>query len=646
MLLSTRWGARDMSAEFNAPGLEACNLDNQALNALAFPPAEAVESSRQEMFDVASAAGFQVSMVAPVAAPESFALDLASADHTAKVPEGIGRQPVEGRFRRLSAAVLAFALVTGGALAESVVAAGPASANTITDSNLGYPWPNEPCEYKNSAGQYVHNPSGNLSCGSPATNPPNASGNWGNWGEVVNGAFQQYRDGYEYDNCTDFVQWKVDSEGGYVPLGLGDGGSWYANAPSADKKSSPEPGYVAVAPGEDHVAWVQSVSGNNITVQEYNADEEGDGDTQTGTPASMGFTEYLDFGGLPSGGGGSTPPPAPPQSPNAIDVQKVYEPDGTNQVYSTTSSDVYESWWNSTTNGPVTTHIIGIAQNNIVGSSEVDAPNGDQELYTATSTGIWETWWNATQPPTSSEIVQNLSGVEQIYATTENDSGTTSFELYVREKTGIFQYWFNSGSNGVQSDELYAVSNPIDMVYSNNPTTGAEEIFTATPGNVEETTWTPGGTITDTSVIGISQNNITAISKTNDGSKDEILDTATSVGDWESEWGGTVGAQTNEYMVNNFSGAVAVSRIVDTNGTNELYLANGSEVQRYWWNATTSGGGTAITVSQNDISAIAVDDNAGTEHLYTAAGPVVWETWSNSTGGDTDAIVNISQQQG
>src|SRR6185312_653313 len=149
-----------------------------------------------------------------------------------------------------------------------------------------------PCEFA---------PSGGASCANP--NDPTDLYDWGI--KDPNGVFHAYRNGYEYRNCTDYVQWKIGQEGGTVPAGLGNGGQWYVNSPASSRSITPKAGAAAVKPGTvGHVAYVESVNsvdpsnpGNdNITISEYNEDGHGDGDTRTGRAGDMGFREYVDFG--------------------------------------------------------------------------------------------------------------------------------------------------------------------------------------------------------------------------------------------------------------------------------------------------------------------------------------------------------------
>ena len=117
--------------------------------------------------------------------------------------------------------------------------------------------------------------------------------------------------GYYLRNCTSFVAWKLTSQGvsACAVEGLGNGGDWYNNAPSSERSLSPKAGDAAVQLGtsshpDGHVAYVDSVSGSNITVEEYNYAGDGTWDTRTGTPSALGFSEYVNFG-LNIGGSGT-----------------------------------------------------------------------------------------------------------------------------------------------------------------------------------------------------------------------------------------------------------------------------------------------------------------------------------------------------
>lgn len=203
------------------------------------------------------------------------------------VQEQMKRDRLRRFLRGVGSAALAVTLVTSAAVVESVSTASPAAADT-----LSYPWSDAPCEWGSAGGDTCTNPS-----------PPYDSYDWGEYDS--NNVFHPYRNGYEYRNCTDYVQWKEATKGVAVPSGWGNGGQWYDSAPAGERSSTPKAWDAAVVPGNPgHVAFVESVnSDGTITVSEYNHDTHGDGDTRTGNAASMGFTEFVDFGKHPSSGG-------------------------------------------------------------------------------------------------------------------------------------------------------------------------------------------------------------------------------------------------------------------------------------------------------------------------------------------------------
>jgi surface antigen len=109
--------------------------------------------------------------------------------------------------------------------------------------------------------------------------------------------------GYGYRTDTDFVAWWLQTLG--VPdsrtRDLHNGGEWatYAALRSGIAvRDTPVRYGVAVQVGNPgHVAFIDDVlSDGRITVREYNAGGTGAGGTWTGSPASRGFTKFLDFG--------------------------------------------------------------------------------------------------------------------------------------------------------------------------------------------------------------------------------------------------------------------------------------------------------------------------------------------------------------
>jgi surface antigen len=208
--------------------------------------------------------------------------------------------------RRLRLSVfLGVLAILGASIAASAV---PASATTNPNpQSFSYPW---------AAANYVD---ANYDWGY-STCPSNDTGCMtfsGYNGGVLYGEADPW--GYYLRNCTSFVASELTSLG--VPAGdvegLGNGGSWYSNAPSKhlSRGTTPQVGAAVVqepssSHADGHVAYVTKYSGSTITIEEFNYYGDGTGDTRTGTAAALGFNnEYVYFASLmtsPPGSSGSS----------------------------------------------------------------------------------------------------------------------------------------------------------------------------------------------------------------------------------------------------------------------------------------------------------------------------------------------------
>ncbi len=144
----------------------------------------------------------------------------------------------------------------------------------------GYPWGNAPCIHTGQVTGYC------------------ANYDWAVNGSVWNPA----TGGYGYRNCTDWVAWRIGA-----PAGLGNANTWATRgaARGYPVSSAPHTGDAAVSEAGTygHVMYVESVSGDSITVSDYN--RLGDGLyrltvlTKVGEgyyrPANGGSTSYLKF---------------------------------------------------------------------------------------------------------------------------------------------------------------------------------------------------------------------------------------------------------------------------------------------------------------------------------------------------------------
>lgn len=114
-----------------------------------------------------------------------------------------------------------------------------------------------------------------------------------NYDWAVNGSiWNPNTGGYGYRNCTDYVAWKIRSEGRYVPAGLGNAKDWDNNYPS---DGSPSPGDAAVSNSGTygHVMYVEAVNGNGtITISDYNRAGTGKYATSTISAAGLSFLSF------------------------------------------------------------------------------------------------------------------------------------------------------------------------------------------------------------------------------------------------------------------------------------------------------------------------------------------------------------------
>lgn len=114
-----------------------------------------------------------------------------------------------------------------------------------------------------------------------------------NYDWAVNGSIWNYSTGgYGYRNCTDYVAWRIRSQGRYLPSGLGNAKQWDDNQPSS---STPHVGDAAVSNSGfyGHVMYVEAVHGNGtITVSDYNRAGTGKYAVSTISAAGLSFVSF------------------------------------------------------------------------------------------------------------------------------------------------------------------------------------------------------------------------------------------------------------------------------------------------------------------------------------------------------------------
>jgi surface antigen len=152
----------------------------------------------------------------------------------------------------------------------------------------------------------------------------------------------------EYNReCTSFVAWRLHARNGFEMPFNDDAGGWGPDASSRGYTVNSTAAVGAVAwynatakPPYGHVAWVESISGQTITVEQYNIGNNGTYSESTiatlGTPSG-----YIHFKDAPTGGGGTA-------NPNRSDVDKNGASDmvlTTNEPGGGSAATVLKSTW-------------------------------------------------------------------------------------------------------------------------------------------------------------------------------------------------------------------------------------------------------------------------------------------------------------
>lgn len=137
---------------------------------------------------------------------------------------------------------------------------------------------------------------------------PGASGGSGGYPSVwANASQDTIVDNWGMYNreCVSYAAWRVHQAYGNMPYwgGRGNANEWPgdADADGIPRGSAPKPGSVAIYYDNvaGHAAWVESVSGDQVTVSQYNyfQSQLGSGRYSTMTVSSSFFDTYIYFGG-------------------------------------------------------------------------------------------------------------------------------------------------------------------------------------------------------------------------------------------------------------------------------------------------------------------------------------------------------------
>ncbi|MGD8373470.1 MAG: CHAP domain-containing protein [Candidatus Woesebacteria bacterium] len=458
--------------------------------------------------------------------------------------------------------------------------------------------------------------------------------------------------GYAYRNCTDFVAWKLNTSNGYSSTsGLGNAKDWSANAKNRKITVDKEPKKGSVAWWDygtyGHVAWVESVDGDNVVIQEYNT-PAGSGKYNRRTIKKSSASGYIHFKDLEDA-------PAAPAAPAAEDttnfvkrVKKTFYGKA-NQLWSSTDGAVYvDEWWPGSNGISHTKVFTAPANEKVVDFDKITQPDGVmQNLYVATNTGVYEIWWNGHGYSNPAKIV-NLANTKRVIADNKQSGSTATHRLYVLANDGPYEYWWRDGTGISNGYRLWNINNGIDMIKSQS-VSGLDQVFVATDFQTYRMMWPVNGGV-EQKVVSTLRDTV-AIAKQNVGNT-ELFYTATQTGVHETwyKYDPTTKTYTGFSHPAKIVTVPSGEYVVDVkkryyNSTNQLYVATKGHVYEYWWNATSGGVKDApplITISQNTIVEIDKSESLGYQQLYTAHKSVIYETWWGDGGIHTgEPIVSI-----
>lgn len=169
-----------------------------------------------------------------------------------------------------------------------------------------------------------------------------------------------------------------------------------------------------------------------------------------------------------------------------VTMTKSKGPDGTDQLYVATPTWVYELWWRPGENSVHNGTIINITQGDIRSLSKGEnLPDGGQLLYTGTNTTAWQSYW-LNSAPSHGTIATGQTNLVQIKKTVYNGV----HELYLATGDHVQEYWWNGSASG--GGELIRISqNNITAMDKENDGEN-QEVYTASGDLVYETWWRAG----------------------------------------------------------------------------------------------------------------------------------------------------------
>jgi hypothetical protein len=171
-----------------------------------------------------------------------------------------------------------------------------------------------------------------------------------------------------------------------------------------------------------------------------------------------------------------------------VTMTKSRGPDGTDQLYVATPTWVYELWWRPNT---AVNHssVINITQGDIRSLDKgANLPDGGQLLYTGTSTTAWQTYWNSTNGTGISHgtITVGQTNAGQVKKTVYDGV----HQLYQTNGCRVQENWWNGPSSG--SSTLINISQCNITSFDKSADGPDQQVYTASGDLVYETWWRGG----------------------------------------------------------------------------------------------------------------------------------------------------------
>lgn len=170
------------------------------------------------------------------------------------------------------------------------------------------------------------------------------------------------------------------------------------------------------------------------------------------------------------------------------------------QFYVATPTWVYEVWWIPGSNNIHTGTILNITQGDIRQLAKAETlADGTQRLYTTTSTTVWESAWGGGRNgiQNTAKVVSQTNGVMS-----KKTVGGGADQLYVATGAKVQEYWWTSSNSGGGTliDITQGNIGAIDKVNDGS----AQQLYTAAGQWVYETWWGGGSSPSRSGLFSVS----------------------------------------------------------------------------------------------------------------------------------------------